>query len=58
MKAEIISVGTEILLGEILDTNTQYVSARLPAIGPTSTSTPQSAITSSAWRTRRDRSAA
>ncbi len=33
MKAEIISVGTEILLGEILDTNTQYVSARLPAIG-------------------------
>jgi len=33
MRAEIISVGTEILLGEILDTNTQYLSARLPAIG-------------------------
>jgi nicotinamide-nucleotide amidase len=33
MKAEIISVGTEILLGEIVDTNTQYVSVRLPAIG-------------------------
>jgi len=33
MKAEIISVGTEILLGEILDTNAQYVSSRLPALG-------------------------
>jgi nicotinamide-nucleotide amidase len=33
MKAEIVSVGTELLLGEILDTNTQYLSARLPTIG-------------------------
>jgi nicotinamide-nucleotide amidase len=33
MKAEIISIGTEILLGEILDTNTQYVASRLPALG-------------------------
>ena len=33
MKAEIISVGTEILLGEIQDTNAQYISSRLPAIG-------------------------
>ena len=33
MKAEIISIGTEILLGEILDTNTQYLSACLPPIG-------------------------
>jgi nicotinamide-nucleotide amidase len=33
MRAEIVSVGTELLLGEILDTNTQYLSARLPAIG-------------------------
>ena len=33
MRAEIVSVGTEILLGEILDTNTQYLSAKLPAIG-------------------------
>jgi nicotinamide-nucleotide amidase len=33
MKAEIISVGTEILLGEILDTNAQHVSSRLPALG-------------------------
>ena len=33
MRAEIVSVGTEILLGEILDTNTQYLSARMPAIG-------------------------
>ncbi|MDO8617266.1 MAG: competence/damage-inducible protein A [Dehalococcoidia bacterium] len=33
MRAEIISVGTELLLGEILDTNAQYIAARLPAIG-------------------------
>ncbi len=33
MKAEIISVGTEILLGEIVDTNSQYLASRLPAIG-------------------------
>src|SRR2546422_714890 len=33
MKAEIISVGTEILLGEIVDTNSQFIAARLPAFG-------------------------
>ncbi len=33
MKAEIISIGTEILLGEIVDTNSAYVAARLPALG-------------------------
>lgn len=33
MKAEICSIGTEILLGEILDTNAQYVASRLPALG-------------------------
>ena len=33
MKAEIISVGTELLLGEILDTNSQYISSRLPGLG-------------------------
>ena len=33
MKAEIISVGTEILLGDILDTNSNYLAARLPALG-------------------------
>jgi len=33
MRAEIISIGTEILLGEILDTNAQYVASRLPALG-------------------------
>ena len=33
VKAEIISVGTEILLGEILDTNSHYIAARLPALG-------------------------
>jgi len=33
MKAEIISVGTELLLGQIVDTNAAYLSARLPEIG-------------------------
>lgn len=33
MQAELISVGTELLLGEILDTNAQYISARLPELG-------------------------
>src|SRR3989304_5697588 len=33
MRAEIISIGTELLLGEIVDTNSQYVAARLPALG-------------------------
>jgi nicotinamide-nucleotide amidase len=33
MKAEIISIGTEILLGEIVDTNSAYIAARLPALG-------------------------
>ncbi|MFQ5879624.1 MAG: competence/damage-inducible protein A [Dehalococcoidia bacterium] len=33
MRAEIIAIGTEILLGEIVDTNSQYVASRLPALG-------------------------
>lgn len=33
MQAEIISIGTEILLGEILDTNARYIAAHLPALG-------------------------
>lgn len=33
MRAEIISAGTEILLGEILDTNSQYIASRLPGLG-------------------------
>lgn len=33
MKAEVISIGTEILLGEILDTNAQYIASRLPGLG-------------------------
>src|SRR3990172_1952762 len=33
MKAEVVSIGTELLLGEILDTNAQYLAARLPALG-------------------------
>src|SRR5579871_6150676 len=33
MRAEIISVGTELLLGQITDTNASYLAARLPALG-------------------------
>ncbi|MGH2586843.1 MAG: competence/damage-inducible protein A [Dehalococcoidia bacterium] len=33
MKAEIISIGTEILLGDILDTNVNYLAQRLPGLG-------------------------
>jgi len=33
MKAEIISVGTELLLGEIVDTNSAYLASQLPLLG-------------------------
>ena len=33
LKAEIISVGTEILLGYITDTNATYLSQKLPELG-------------------------
>ncbi|MFC1899268.1 CinA family nicotinamide mononucleotide deamidase-related protein [Chloroflexota bacterium] len=33
MKAEIISVGTEILLGEITDTNSSFLAGQLPLLG-------------------------
>jgi nicotinamide-nucleotide amidase len=33
MRAEIISIGTELLLGQITDTNASYLAARLPALG-------------------------
>jgi len=33
MKAEIISTGTELLLGQITDTNSPYLAAELPALG-------------------------
>lgn len=33
MKAEIISVGTELLLGEIVNTDASYIAAQLPALG-------------------------
>jgi nicotinamide-nucleotide amidase len=33
MKAEIMAVGTEILLGEIVDTNSAYIASHLPALG-------------------------
>ncbi len=33
MKAELIAVGTELLMGQISNTNAQYLSQRLPALG-------------------------
>jgi len=33
VKAEIISVGTELLLGEIIDTNASFLSSQLPLLG-------------------------
>src|SRR5689334_18630442 len=33
MRAEILSIGTEIMLGEIVDTNAAYLAARLPQFG-------------------------
>lgn len=33
MRAEIISIGTELLLGEIQDTNASYIASRLPSLG-------------------------
>jgi nicotinamide-nucleotide amidase len=33
MKAEIISIGTELLLGEITDTNTPYIASQLATLG-------------------------
>lgn len=33
MKAEIISIGTELLLGEIADTNSSYLASQLPLLG-------------------------
>ena len=33
MKAEILCVGTEILLGDIVNTNAAYISKRLAALG-------------------------
>jgi nicotinamide-nucleotide amidase len=33
MKAEIVSIGTELLLGEITDTNAAYLASELPSLG-------------------------
>src|SRR5581483_5805818 len=33
MKAEILSIGTELLLGEIVDTNSAFIASRLPGLG-------------------------
>lgn len=33
MKAEILAVGTELLMGQIVNTNAQYISSKLPNVG-------------------------
>ena len=33
MKAEIISIGTELMMGELTDTNASFIASRLPALG-------------------------
>ena len=33
MKAEIVSIGTELLMGELTDTNAAFLASRLPALG-------------------------
>ncbi len=33
MKAEIVSIGTELLMGELTDTNASFIASRLPALG-------------------------
>jgi nicotinamide-nucleotide amidase len=33
MKGEIVSIGTELLLGQIVDTNASYIASRLPLLG-------------------------
>ena len=33
LKAEIISIGTELLMGELTDTNAAWIATRLPALG-------------------------
>ena len=33
MRGEILACGTELLMGEIVDTNSAYLAARLPATG-------------------------
>src|SRR5438270_8010854 len=33
MRAEILSIGTELLLGQVVDTNANYVAQQLPALG-------------------------
>ena len=35
MKGEILSIGTELLMGEITDTNSSYIASQLPALGIT-----------------------
>ena len=33
MRAEVISIGTELLLGQIADTNASYIASQLPLLG-------------------------
>ena len=47
MIAETVSVGTELLLGQIVDTDAVYLAQMLSRLGITSTSAPRSATTRS-----------
>ena len=33
MKAEIMGIGTELLMGELTDTNSSWIASRLPSLG-------------------------
>ena len=33
MKAEILSIGTELLMGELTDTNASWIAGQLPPLG-------------------------
>ena len=51
MTAEIISVGTELLLGNILNTNAQYLSRELAELALRSSGRAPSATIRGGWRT-------
>jgi len=42
--AEIVAIGSELLLGQIVDTNSAWMAQRLTALGVISISNPSSAI--------------
>ena len=49
MRAEILAFGTELLMGETLDTNSAHIAARLPALASTCTPSPSWATRWARW---------